>query len=923
MDLQSSVFIPSLEAKDVFLAGFSGGYRLFGEDGSPRLSKFINTLDYSLELLKLSEIYGKVFRRKDFLFCQEGKSYTRHVINMTFSYSVKTFNRQPDGTYVRFPENSPSLEALEDQALLRDGSLMAIRTEKPVSHPLPQELLGREFYYENGAYHAKLPFQTVASSASLRESLYEKGFFCDGIHYVRYKRSAGGARVGKCLFINEALEPRMRKWSLCGLSIPKDKPIDLAALEAYQALTLSSMIGTVTIRPEQILVIPDGESCFYDHAAVTSIEEGRLVTKEADVPVANSIWDGQSLIDKSLMGQYSAYGMVLLRNRFFKSCCFQADLQAWFQDHKITEISQLRGQTLAQSVGDIRLITTPSSIKYLKFGTLKQWLSRLEPAFGVVKHEKPTPYFQGRLVQTHYQLLNTLQLNYSQVQSFLKETLDYGLLIRTEPAAFRYALHMPQEEEDLEEKGSLLSPNEIIYTLLGLNDRFSRTRLYQSFLDRFLKALYDTAKEGHILVNGNYSTLLGNPLEMLKAAIGAWDGSSTSIPAGTIHSRRFPWGTQILGCRSPHVCMGNLWLAENRANEEIDRYFHLTDEIVCINSIGENLLQRLSGADFDSDTVLLTDHPLLVQAAEKHYDTFLVPTSQVRAEKVLRASYAKELSQLDIKTSVNKIGEIVNLSQMLNSLYWDRIAAGESHEENRQLYLDICQLDVMSGIEIDKAKKEFSIDMGQELKRLKEIYLRKDQRGRKIQPDFFSHLAREKGLYDARRICYEKHRTTMDYVQTAIRSYRIRTCRKREALPFSSLLKKEGYCASYVKKEQISRILSDFTELQKNLKNIWGRDYLEKKVRYCLAAEEKERISRTLSGMRLSYSTMYRLLTLLEEPKYASLSHLLFSILFGTPNQDFFQCLEESREPLPVLEEDEQGPISIYQFHFVKTYKNQ
>ena len=39
----------------------------------------------------------------------------------------------------------------------------------------------------------------------LREYFYENGFHIDGIHYVRYKRSAGSSREGKCLFIDERL----------------------------------------------------------------------------------------------------------------------------------------------------------------------------------------------------------------------------------------------------------------------------------------------------------------------------------------------------------------------------------------------------------------------------------------------------------------------------------------------------------------------------------------------------------------------------------------------------------------------------------------------------------------------------------------------------------------------------------------------
>ena len=54
-----------------------------------------------------------------------------------------------------------------------------------------------------------------------------------------------------------------------------------------------------------------------------------------------------------------------------------------------------------------------------------------------------------------------------------------------------------------------------------------------------------------------------------------------------------------------------------------------------------------------------------------------------------------EKADLDIKTSVNKIGEIINLSQELNSILWDRLHNGASIESVMSLYCDIAQLDVM------------------------------------------------------------------------------------------------------------------------------------------------------------------------------------------------------------------------------------
>jgi hypothetical protein len=171
--------------------------------------------------------------------------------------------------------------------------------------------------------------------------------------------------------------------------------------------------------------------------------------------------------------------MLLLRNRFFKSCCFNTNIQQWFKDNNITNISQLNGVTFAENIEDIKLITTPNSIKYAKFGSLVDWLKVTEPLFGIVKHEKPTHFFDGKYVQTHYQLINTLQLSNEEIQSFINPSLEYVKLLKTEPCVLRYHIKYP---EDIEfEVTPVNSKNDIVYKLLGLNDSFSKTKLYYDF----------------------------------------------------------------------------------------------------------------------------------------------------------------------------------------------------------------------------------------------------------------------------------------------------------------------------------------------------------------------------------------------------------------------------------------------------------
>lgn len=928
--INNSVYIVSADAKDLFLANYSNpqcadiGYSVKYSTGDLKgefnTRKFINTLDYSLDLIKLREVYEKVYRNMAFTFNKRGKEYCRRVINVTFKYSVKEYNRFFDNTYIKFGY-LPSDINLVDSVDVRDGELIAIRVDSDVSDPVQSSYLGKYFTYEDGKYQLTKPLKVLFTVADLRDRLYKDGFICDGIHFRRFKRSSGSSRVGKCLFIDDRLYPRMHKWEMGGLRIKDGQEVDLAALEAYIALTLSSIIGTISLRPENFLLIEDFESKFTDNVIATRVgDDGWLKSSPEEVEISNSIWDGQSLIDISAMGEYADYGMILLRNRFFKSACFNANIQKFFAEHNITTVSQLKGRTSAKRIEDIKVITTPSSIKYLKFGSWEQWLEMLneDSNFGVVKHEKPTHFFDGRMVQVHYQLLNTLQMSQDEVDCLIKPSLDYLRMIQNDPAVLRYHIKYSSDSEAV---SSASTTSDVVYQMLGASDKFAKTKLYRDFKHDITKSFKKTLTRGHILVDGNYSTLLGNPIEMMKESIGEFDGES-HIGYGNIYCKRFKVGSTILGSRSPHVTMGNILLAQNCGSNAIDTYLNLTNEIVCVNSINENILMRLSGADFDSDTVLLTDDKILIGAASRNYSRFLVPTSIVHAKKVTRHYTQSDQADLDIKTSVNKIGEIVNLSQELNTKLWHMLNSGMGFDEILELYCEISKLDVLSGIEIDKAKKEFSVDSVAEIRRLKTIYSEKDSSGRQVKPNFFGKIARIKGYYDSTKKNYKFHNTTMDYLQHSLNSFRgDRTM--DNVIPFSEiLLSDEAFSKHSVKYPQVDRILDLARNMRSQIQRVWnstdaGLDNVSKSQ---IVSEIRDECYDYIKTIQLNRHTAYKLLLAIEDPKNKDISRSLFYMLFAVPNDSFLSLLQQSKEEIRVLEETDSNEcdLKIYGFNFVK-----
>ena len=497
----------SIEAADIYRHeqenGVCIGYKMPENKSDAYFRLFKIYLDNSLDLIELEKAYKRICRKKFSFQDKSGNEYTLAVINVKFNYTYK-------------PEEGKPVKIKE-----------------------------------------------------LRKHFYENGFYVDGVHYVRYKRSAGSSREGKCLFIDERLYKAMSKWSSCGL-----KPqTDLASWESYKALSLSSIKGTVEIPLDGILFVPDYKSTFTDEVVSIELQDRKLTAEQKQTEITNDIWDGESLLDESVfINGYSDKHMLLLRNKFFKSCAFRTKLQKWIKDKNMAiDDLKTRGFTLATDVSQIVMVTTPNSLKYLKFvgglteKNIRKWIESADNTFGVVKWDKNTRFFHGDMVQSSYQLLNTLGLDKAQAEELLKPSFDYISLIRNDVEFMRYhfadAYAREKDGEERRVADGLAERAEVIFRLLMSYTTFDSTALYVDFRDDVVSGLKGNLRRGHILLNGTNATLFGNGPELLKYIAG--EEVTSELKKGQIYSKRFVNGAKLLCARSPHITMGNLYCVEN------------------------------------------------------------------------------------------------------------------------------------------------------------------------------------------------------------------------------------------------------------------------------------------------------------------------------------------------------------------------
>ena len=721
------------------------------KDGKPDPNVFRGILDESLDTLKLAEVYGRHEDEIGYPYLDGKKRFCRAVANLSFNRAIKVYESYGNRYVLNGYEVTD--EDMEDHVcfctvggkptlIAIDVSYREDRGYAPVEEPLPDALLGKYFKYdpETRSYkRSDKVIPTAFTCQDIREYLYTHGFDIDGIHYVRYKRSAGASRDGRCLFIAEPLYADMMAWSSCNLSA--DVVADQASWQAYIALTLSSIENVIKLPKKSILIIRDRVSRFTENVVCVKENDAHdLRAEEEETEIENVIWDGEALLEAEIFNEngYGGHGMMLLRNRFFKTCAFNTNLQDWFFDNDIEYVSQLAGYTTARDIKDVKLVITESSVKYLKFmpkdmpfeEKCKRFLDALyegknTSTFGVVKADHDAPLMDGRMAYTNYQLLNTLGLTREGIGKLLEPSFRYLQDMLDRSPVLRYQINMTTDHATIAEQEL---PDLAKYrrdTVLDMTCRtplFEQTEFYKSFRSDTTKYFKRRLKKGRVSVCGNYQVLFGNAYEFLVALTDeSYEPTeSFSLENGQVCTTGFGHGEMVLCARSPHITMGNLYLARNTHSYDLLRYFNLTPNIICVNAIESNIQQRLNGCDYDSDSMLVTNNEWIVNGVVNAYDILKVPVC--KAEPVGKTDYVntpRSLAKLDQTIAKNKIGEIVNLSQFLNCLLWDGLFTEQGEHHPMDIYHDICILAVLSGMEIDKAKRLYSADSTKVLSRLR------------------------------------------------------------------------------------------------------------------------------------------------------------------------------------------------------------
>ncbi len=513
----------------------------------------------------------------------------------------------------------------------------------------------KKLYEELDKYQFQKDYVCVVlDSSNDYRRLCQNGFQINGIHYRRLLGTTGGIKSNTIVFVNELLLPELKRRLNNGRNLTK--PFTPAKLEAYNALICSSSVPVSM--PNGVVVVPDCITHF--QAQVIELNDtgpdGPIMKHLPNKEITLIDSDGYGLAMPQLMkrwgdeiGEHFLLPACVIRNSFCKGTVFPVDFQMFAQEHSVTEITDVWGNT--HDIRRIELVLTASMLKlWDSYASMDDYLYNCE-----INH-----YTFAITKASEQALENTRTMNYQFLQSydFTDEQLD--ALIAPTVTEINDILSDDYRKTILYTKGTRLNDDNVRYldnsfsTALMIepemkNDPYVKNQLYTMIQKRI-----NDAKVGVLKVPANYSFVSGDPYSLCQSMFGL--NVTGLLKAGQVYSKY--WAEQgvdkIVSFRAPMTSHNNIRLLNVVHNAEMDAFYQYMTTPTIFNS-WDTCADAMNGFDKDGDCVINTALPLLVNNTKTLPAIVCV---QRKAPKCVPTE--DDIVQSNIDSFGNAIGAVTN-----------------------------------------------------------------------------------------------------------------------------------------------------------------------------------------------------------------------------------------------------------------------
>lgn len=577
----------------------------------------------------------------------------------------------------------------------------------------------------------------------------DKGFKYNGVHYVRFGKSASQGKDGITAFCD--IEIYQELFMVTQMDVQIDDCV-ISKYEAQRCLPFSSctiiddelpyivVIGEYekTLYNQYIRYVVEKEKEFIDSKTGKTKKYKAREIEEGYHDIKLSPFDGcgchsrrVSEKAKEVLGlDYTPVGLQI-RLPFFKGYSVEFEgfreylkevlhttviIDVFNKPHNVDDIDCLWNISMFKGFGIFKKKYEDDGWgKYLE--TIKKYKFKL----GISKYSHHMKHI-NLMTKMNFQYLQCLDLwNEKYIKQFEKK--DYKNYDILSPDNEGKMIKIAKYSTELCEK-IIKGDKFYTYKFLGINDtddyetegKFLEAVLIndimlqdpavKQYIHRKLKKTINDMKYGKIYSEGFYHTVVGDMIGYLEYAVG-------KEPVGCLKEKEFYSDTvkkgKVLSFRSPLVCpseVNDVSIIENDITKKWFGNFKGQD-VVMINMYDLSMPQQ-GGMDADGDAVLISTNSTVINS--KINKPIIIDIEDKATAKVKK--YTKEnITDYEVNSRDNRIGEITNVATSIRNMY-------TTDDKWKKIYDDnVSLLRIFQGKEIDFQKTGIRWQMNKGLRR--------------------------------------------------------------------------------------------------------------------------------------------------------------------------------------------------------------
>lgn len=537
------------------------------------------------------------------------------------------------------------------------------------------------------------------------------GLYLNGKRFIVGESSASMTRTSMLSFVDESISETLEQRVRMGINLNKTV---LSKYYAYRGLLLSSChcltdwLPKIVIVPDYYRVIPAQKIKYvYDNEIPFTDKDGnQRVWKQKDISqtikdIEINVFDGCGIHHpaisqqvKQIIGSKTDMTSILWRAPYIKGVTHEVDYESYFYEFGVTHVEDIWGTK--HDLKEPMIIMTESMYKGKKYfqnhNDFRDWqyywekFQEFSHCIGVAKwnfSKDEEPIY----TRANYQILQDLNLPYDEFAKLAKKSVDViTRIVNGDPVATYCFLGLYSDRH---------KPLNGYTRAILKNPEMLKESGVRNYLIHLIDKYRDEMKCGKLWLKSCFKFLVPDLMMFLQHIAG--QEITGCLQSDEFYSNNIygDYSGEFLIERNPHICKSEHVILKAISPPETGKYFSNLSNICMIN--GNSITpQRLNGADFDGDLVLVVDNKIMKSGVDRKASIVMDIDDKITCLEELDTK--ENRLSLILRTMNNLIGETSNCA----TAYHNKIPKSKESKEKYESYVDL--LSVVNGKAIDFAK---------------------------------------------------------------------------------------------------------------------------------------------------------------------------------------------------------------------------